>query len=236
MMRYAIYFTPPPEDALTRVAINWLGRDAFTGQAVAAPTIGSMERAEVAFHTAAPRRYGFHATLKAPFRLAAEATEAQLLAAFETFCASRSPFVVPKLEIRQMDGFFALTPAEPHSMLNGLAADCVLEFDRFRAPLGEDEIARRQTERMHPQELRYLQQWGYPYVFDSFRFHMTLTGRIPPEESERMRRTLADFFGPILQEPVEIANLALFVESEPGAPFIVHRLRTFGNAQERKFA
>ena len=89
---------------------------------------------------------------------------------------------------------------------------------------------------MQPRELRYLQQWGYPYVFDAFRFHMTLTGRVPPGEADRMRRTLAEFLGPILQEPVEVANLALFVEPEPGAPFIVHRMRAFGAAQERKSA
>ena len=236
MMRYAIYFTPPHDDPLTRVAVNWLGRDAFTGQPVAVPSIGSMEQAEIAFHTAAPRRYGFHATLKAPFRLAADTSEAQLVAAFDAFCASRAAFFVPKLEIRQLDGFFALVPAEPHGDLNALAADCVRALDRFRAPLGEDEAARRQTERMQPRELRYLQQWGYPYVFDAFRFHMTLTGRVPPGEADRMRRTLAEFLGPILQEPVEVANLALFVEPEPGAPFIVHRMRAFGAAQERKSA
>ena len=86
------------------------------------------------------------------------------------------------------------------------------EFESFRAPLTDEEVSRRQTGRMQPQELRYLQQWGYAHVFEFFRFHMTLSGRVPEAESERVHRTLADFFGPILDEPVEVANLALFVE------------------------
>lgn len=235
-MRYAIYFTPPPEDGLTRVAVNWLGRDAFTGQTVAAPAIGAMERAEVAFHTAAPRRYGFHATLKPPFRLAENTTEAALVAAFDAFCETREPFLVPRFQVSQIDGFFALTPAEPSAGLDTLAADCVRAFDPFRAPLSEEEILRRQTARMQPRELRYLHQWGYPYVFEAFRFHMTLTGRVPAGEADRVRRTLADFFGPVLNEPVDVANLALFIEPEAGAPFEVLRLQSFGTTKSRKTA
>src|SRR5690349_19554656 len=109
-MRYAIYFTRAPDNPLTRTAPNWLGRYPFTGDANPSPTIGRLPAAEVAFHTAAARRYGFHATLKAPFSLAEGETEASLGRAVEAFAAGMEPVVLPRLVITQLDGFFALVP------------------------------------------------------------------------------------------------------------------------------
>ncbi len=235
-MRYAIYFTPPPDEPLTLFANNWLGRDAFTGKTIAPPAVGTLEPAEIAFHTASARRYGFHATLMAPFRLAPNETETSLLAALEAVCEVAKPFEVPRLVLTQLDGFFALVPEHPVLRLDEFAGEVVLAFDRFRAPLGDAELARRHPDSLTPAELRNLYQWGYPYVFDAFRFHMTLTGRVNGQEAQRLERVLSDWFGPVLGEPVEISALTLFVEPEPGAPFHVHTLRPFGPAQQRKTA
>ncbi len=233
-MRYAIYFTPPPEDALAIAVASWLGRDAFTGRPVDGPGHGPTDGAAISFHTAAARRYGFHATLKAPFTLAEGMTEAELLASFDRFCAEREPFVLPKLEIGQIDGFFALVPGEPCIGLTQLAADAVMHFEPFRAPLTQAEMERRSAMRLSPAEMRYLQLWGYPHVFDAFRFHMTLTGRISGSEAERIRDALEHHFAHILPGPAEIGTLAVFVEPEKGSPFEVLSLRRLGLGIERK--
>jgi putative phosphonate metabolism protein len=217
-MRYAIYFTPPADSPLTRLAASWLGRDPFSGEATEPPAVSTLSPAEIGFHTAAPRRYGFHATLKAPFQLAPAETEASLGDALSRFASGVEPFAV-QLAIGRIDGFFALVPAGPAPLLNRLADDVVAAFDRFRAPLGEAEIERRNPDALSAEEFRNLHRWGYPYVFDTFRFHMTLTGRVGADEAERVRVALDEVFGATVARPVAIGGLALFVEPERGAPF-----------------
>lgn len=223
-MRYAIYFTPPCSDALHKVAANWLGRDAFSGEAVKRPAIRALSAEEIVRLTEEPRRYGFHATLKAPFRLDEAYEESDLLSALMHFASLTAPVVIPRLKLRALGPFFALVPQEPVVPLNQLANDVVVSFDRFRAPLRDAEIARRRPERLSEQQRHNLERWGYPYVFDEFRFHMTLTGPVEEKDQPHVERILHDFFAPVLDETVEIANLALFVEPEPGAPFEIHSL------------
>lgn len=235
-MRYAIYYTPPADAPLTRAASSWLGRDAFTGALT--PPLGwsSLAPAEIAFHTAPPRRYGFHATIKAPFRLAEDETEEALVKALDAFSASAAPVVLPRVRIGQLDGFFALLPENRSEELDRFAGDVMVAFDRFRAPATEAELARRNPDSLSPSQLKNLHQWGYPYVFESFRFHMTLTGRVRPEESERIRQALDEHFASTLPEPFEIASLALFVEPEPGAPFTVRSFHPLRRTTQRKTA
>jgi len=235
-MRYAMYFTPPPESPLTRLAAAWLGRDPFSGAAVQPPATAALARAEIAFHTAAARRYGFHATLKAPFELAAGESEASLADAVARFAAGVEPFAIPRLVVGQLDGFFALLPAAPVAALNGLADDVVRAFDRFRLPLSETEIERRNPDALSAEEFHNLHRWGYPYVFDAFRFHMTLTGRVGGGEAERVRAALEEVFGAALAAPVPVDGVALFVEPEAGAPFTAHSYCGFGPRRERKSA
>ncbi|MBZ0164088.1 MAG: DUF1045 domain-containing protein [Notoacmeibacter sp.] len=232
-MRYAIYFTPPPDDPLTRIAANWLGRDGFSGETVLPPPLGGLDPAEIAFHTASARRYGFHATLMAPFSLAPGEGEQALLRAFAAFCEASRPFDLSRLKLAQIDGFFALVPDGDVRRLNEFAGEVVLAFDRFRAPLSTGEITRRHPGSLKPAELRNLHQWGYPFVFDTFRFHMTLTGRASGQEAQRLERVLSDWFAPVLDAPVGISALTLFVEPEPGAPFIVYRQAGLGQTPER---
>src|SRR6478735_6734612 len=169
-MRYAIYFTPRQDEKLARIAANWLGRDPFGAATRPVEDVGDLSAAEVAFHTASARRYGFHATLKAPFRLAPNETEASLRAALDNFAEATPPVVIPRLVVGQIDGFFALVPEAPFAPLNDFAGEVVRAFDTFRAPLTETEIERRSPDSLKPGEFRNLCQWGYPYVFETFRF------------------------------------------------------------------
>lgn len=235
-VRYAIYFTPDRDHPLTRMAASWLGRDAFTGLPVEPPSLAGLLPAEIAFHAAPARRYGFHATLKAPFMLAPGISEADLVAAVEAFTATRGPVLMPKLKLAQLDSFFALVPSLPSESLDGLAADVVRDFDRFRAPLTEADIERRNPDRLSATEFANLSRWGYPYVMESFRLHMTLTGRVASDQQGRIAAVLEQLFAPLLVGTVSLDALTVFAEPEPGAPFTVLARRSFAGAAARKSA
>ncbi|WP_416897714.1 MAG: DUF1045 domain-containing protein [Minwuia sp.] len=220
-MRYAVYFTFAPDEELGRVATQWLGRDVFTGDRVSAPVLRHLNSAEIAFHTAAARRYGFHATLKAPFRLADGVHEDDLINELHRFTAAETPFAIPGLRIGRLSRFFALVPSAPAPELDAFACNVVMNFDRFRAPLTEAEMAKRQPDQLSVAQLRNLYRWGYPHVLDCFRFHMTLTGPVQDHEAPAVRAALHEWFDEALAKPVGIASLSLFVETEPGAPFQV---------------
>ena len=235
-MRIAIFFTPPADHPLTQAAALWLGRDAFTGEAREQPSLSPFPAAALAELTADPRRYGFHATLKAPFELAGGMSEAALLAALDDFAAETPAFVLPELVVGRLGLFFALVPAGPDAHLQRLADDCVRRFDRFRAPLSKADTDRRNPDAMNDRERRNLQDWGYPYVFDAFRFHMTLTGPVDPADQPAMRAAIDSYFAGLVPAPRRIGHLALFVEPERGAPFEVRKTARLADAEARKTA
>jgi hypothetical protein len=171
-VRYAIYLTPPEDSPLERAAAAWLGRSAFGGPAM--PPVAPAEA-----DPATPARYGFHATLKAPFRLADGRTEADLLDAFGRFAGERAPLAVP-LVVSRLSRFVALTAAD-HGPVQAACDAAVAAFEPFRAPLTAAERERRRPERLDEEERALLDRWGYPYVFGRFLFHMTLSG--PVEEA-----------------------------------------------------
>nr|WP_272214222.1 DUF1045 domain-containing protein [Marinicella sp. W31]MDC2878108.1 DUF1045 domain-containing protein [Marinicella sp. W31] len=236
LQRYAICFTPAPHEALGIVGANWVGRNAFSDAPLEPPMIGGLSLAETSFHTALPRRYGFHGMLKSPFHLADGVSEAMLLSALMHFATRWSPFWLPRREIVRRREILAFAPAVAVPALDELAAAVVSEFDAFRAPLSEAELERRDTGLLSPVQFSNLHRWGEPDVMAAFSFHLPLTGPLNPREMDRMERAVSEFFGPILQEPVEFENIALFVEEEPGAPFCVHSLHPMGALPARKTA
>lgn len=235
-MRYAIYFTPPRDHPLTRAAAHWLGRDAFSGLSLPHAERTGLALGELAYFTAVPRRYGFHATLKAPFHLAPGFREDALIEAAEAFSRQAQPVVVDKVAVERLGGFFAIVPQGPNPALNEFAGQVVAMFDRLRAPLTEKEFQRRDPDRLSTSQLRNLQNWGYPYVFDDFRFHMTLTGHVEPQDRPRLQVALDRHFRDVLAEPLDIDHLAVFVEREAGAPFEVHSIFPIAAGGKRRFA
>lgn len=223
-MRYAIYYTPPRDHPLTRAASSWLGRDAFSGLNLPHAERTGLALGEIAYFTAVPRRYGFHATLKPPFRLADGVSESDLLSMAEQFSREAEPVIIPKVTVARLGGFFAIVPEEPNPALNEFAGRIVALFDKLRAPLTEKEFERRDPEKLSTTQLRNLQNWGYPYVFDDFRFHMTLTGHVEPADRPRIHAALDRHFHDMLADPLAIDHLAVFIERELGAPFEVHSL------------
>lgn len=234
-MRYAIYFAPAPDSALAQTAASWLGRDAFSGLPLPHAET-ALDSTTVSDITSSPRRYGFHATLKAPFRLAPDRSETDLIAAFERFAFETPAFSVPEMIVGNLDGFFAIVPRAEDSPLNAFADRAVTAFEPFRAPLTQADIARRNPDQLSPAEHSNLLDWGYPYVFESFRFHMTLTNRIAERDRPVIAAELESLFVPVLPRPFPIDGLALFVEPERGAPFKVLRYASLPSAADRKTA
>jgi hypothetical protein len=141
--RYAIYFVPPACSDLYRFGARLLGYDCYSGEDLGhPPDIGLDARAWEEL-THAPRRYGFHATLKAPFRLLTRFSETDLLAEFDRFAAlPRVPAAVEPA-IRSIEEFIAIVPKSTSAALDRLAADCVTVFDRMRRPLTPQERHKR---------------------------------------------------------------------------------------------
>ncbi|WP_294640735.1 DUF1045 domain-containing protein [uncultured Aureimonas sp.] len=218
-MRAAVYFTPPRDAPLTRLAAAWLGRDAFSHGPGEAP----------APLVAEPARYGFHATMKPPFRLAEGRTVEELDDALAVFCGRQHRVEIAELELRLIGRFFALVPGDREPALHALADETVREFERFRAPLDAAELARRAPDRLTERQREHLDRWGYPYIFDEFRFHMTLTGPVPDEDAAAVEARLRERFAPALGRPLAIDGLALFVEPRPGAPFQVRALHSLSS-------
>jgi putative phosphonate metabolism protein len=220
-MRVAIYFTPPQDDPLTRTAAAWLGRDAFTGEAFAQSEIADIPVGEIAELTAFPRRYGFHATIKPPARLAEDAQLEDVQAALADDCRARIPITTPPLQIQQLGAFFALTFAEPSAQVSDFAAEIVRGFDRFRAPPTGEDLDRLSRDSLTKSQRRNLEEWGYPYLFNDFLYHMTLTGPVPEHRRAVMEQALAARFAPFIGRPIVINALSLFVEHDPPGPFRV---------------
>ena len=184
-MRYAIYFTPAPDTALWQFGSSVLGYDAATRETVAFPEHGLWSEPWLVRAQESPARYGFHATLKAPFALASGASEDELLERAAVFSADEAPIFLPALQVAPLQDFLALRPLSEDAELNRLAAACVRAFDDLRAPLGEADRARRLSQALTPQQHTHLDRWGYPYIFEDFRFHMTLTGAMPKSFQRR---------------------------------------------------
>jgi len=218
--RFALYIAPPADDPLHAFAAGWLGWDPETGAETRPATAAGISAARLAELTAEPRRYGFHGTLKPPFRLADGCDEGQLIMALERFAAARRPLRLPPLQLAVLGSFLALRPSAPCAEVDLLAADCVRDFDRFRAPPSEQELARRRAHGLTPRQEANLAQWGYPYVMDDFRLHFTLTGRID-DDAERtvLRQHLEQETRPFTRNPCDVGEICLFVQPAAGAGF-----------------
>ncbi|MEX0852669.1 MAG: DUF1045 domain-containing protein [Bauldia sp.] len=218
-MRVAIYFTPARNHPLTEAASRWLGWDMHKGTAAEQAPVAGLGVDEVRRLTVTPRRYGFHATLKPPFRIAEPCTVRHVETALGMFCRDREPLTLGRLRIVPIDGFFAIVPTAPRLEVDTLAADAVRYFDRFRAPATPSEIAERQPAQLSERQRTHLRLWGYPYVFGDFRFHMTLTGPVAADRREAVGNALRRHLAAALRTPLMLDAVSVVVEPHPTAPF-----------------
>ncbi|MEL6793500.1 MAG: DUF1045 domain-containing protein [Pseudomonadota bacterium] len=218
--RYAVYYAPPEGDPLADFGSSWLGWDAASGAARAHPVIDDLP-APVEEITATPRKYGFHGTLKPPFRLNGD--PAALMDAVEALAAARPAFDAPLLRLARIGGFLALIPSAPSEDLAALASACVSDLDLFRAPPTEAELAKRRAAGLTPAQEDMLARWGYPYVGPEFRFHLTLSGALPSDIAARVEAALAPLVAPLVDRPMAVREVCLFGEDASDGRFRVIR-------------
>lgn len=216
MKRYAVYYAPEAGD-FADFAASWLGWDAETGSTRTHPDL-PLPVAEI---TSVPRKYGIHATLKPPFRLNCrfEELDAELI----ELSTRLAPVTLEGLELAQIAGFLALCPSCDGAAVNDLAANVVRGLDHLRAALTPEERARRRPETLSPHQRALLDRWGYPYVLDQFRFHITLTGALPPAQLDEVEAVLRPILTPLLPRPFPIRQICLFGEAEDGRLHLMRR-------------
>jgi putative phosphonate metabolism protein len=217
--RYAIYYVAAAGSALDRFGGQLLGYDGFGGEELPFPDGILQSAPDWRELTHDPRKYGFHATLKAPLPLASGKTEAELLAASEIFAGTPRPIPVIRPVVDSISGFIAVVPAERSVELERLAADCVREFDSFRAPLTPEDRTRRNPSALTPRQCEYLDRWGYPYVLEEFRFHMTLTGRLDAVRRQPVLTMLRDRFSTLGLKTLAIDRIAVCRQDETDSRF-----------------
>jgi len=215
--RVAVYYAPHPDDPLFAASSCWLGRDPVSDMPAVQPDLPGIYEV-----TAEPRRYGFHATLKPPMRLAEGRFWEELREAARALAARIAPFALPPLGVSDVHGFLALRETEPCAPLQALADVCVAELDAFRAPPSDAELARRRRNGLPPQQDAMLVRWGYPYVFETWFFHMTLTRRLTAAEKALFQPEAERWFTRALLLPRRVEDICLFVQDSPDASFVIH--------------
>lgn len=215
--RYAVYFSPELGSPWSSYGVQWL-------QGTWQPPQINTDSWQRMLQE--PRRYGFHATLKAPFRLASGQTSEALVKRLETLAAQHARLELGPLAVKLLDGYVALVPAAPPTALQTLAERCVLDLDDLRAPLTATDIARRQPQRLDDRGRALLLAHGYPYVLERFRFHMTLAMTASAEDAVATQACAEHSLQSLQHEiPLVLDRLCLFVEPAAGQPFV--RLRDF---------
>ncbi len=216
--RYAIYYAPTGDEDLWAAACAWLGRDALTGQSVERPALQALDGLDLEGLTRDPAGYGFHATLKAPFELARGRSEKELLQFAEQFASQRQGFT-GAMAVAQLGSFVAFRLTRGHELMAELHAACVRWFEPFRAPLSASDLLRRQKAPLSPRQEERLSRWGYPHLFEDFRFHMTLTGSIRDEATRaRVTEALGSHFAAVAGAR-QFETVAVFKQDDRRGPF-----------------
>lgn len=222
--RYAIFYVPE-EPPLAEFGAAWFGWDIRTGRIVTGPDLPDLPLPREAL-VEVPRRYGLHGTLKAPFRIAEGSDEAALARDLETLAEALPPAKSGGLGLAHLSRFWALTPSGDTTAISLLAAGLVSGLDHHRAPLTDAEIARRRRAALSEEEDRLMLRWGYPYVMDRFRFHVTLTGPVP--ETPAMAQALDALWTPLCAPYFVIDRVGLVGEGPDGMFRLIRQVQLRG--------
>jgi len=218
--RYAIYYAPEPSSKLWQFGSSVVGYDAVDGMDKAAPAFAGSLSGRWHELTSEPRKYGFHATLKAPFHLAQGVDEMALMVAIERFSQTARAAIIEGLEVASIGPFIALRPYGDVAALNAIASTIVRHFEPFRATLSAEDRARRLKSPLTERQTDYLDRFGYPYVHEEFRFHMTLTGPLHADDREATLSVLKSAYqqyGGSTQTTID--RICLFKQDTPSSRF-----------------
>ena len=230
-VRYAVYFSPEPGSPLDAFGHRWLGRDDGTPERVRTmvPTVPGVSPERVKVLTDSTWRYGFHGTLKPPFELNPASSLDAFLAATKIFAKGMAPMELPPLELAIIGKFIALTPIASTTALENLAAQCVRVFEGFRVPLSPDMVAHYMRNKLTVHQTQMLEHWGYPYVMEEFRFHISITDRIDDNaERNAMLKAVQALAGDVVNKPIVVRDIAVFHQTERDHPMMLLERIPFG--------
>ena len=228
-MRYAIYFAPTENDPLTLAAESWLGRSAY-GRAVSAEP-GDLDPS---FHkniVAFPLRYGFHATLRAPFHLNEGISEDLFIAHVDQAAQQIGAISIDRIVVGQLGAFFALVPGNHTQALRDWAQGIVEAIEPMRGPLAPGSLEKHRKKDLTDRQKELLLRWGYPYTEDEFNFHMTLTGPVPNDKQTMVSDHLTTRFAAFTNRSLALDRLVIFREVDPTAPFTIIHAAALGQQQ-----
>lgn len=204
-MRYAVYFCPAAGSELDAFGREWLSTETVPG--IAPERLRTL--------TANVRRYGWHATLCAPFALAEPASYDDLRRIVADIAQHASVIELP-LHLDRLGAFLALRPSVDEDDVKALSEHCVLRLNALRAP-GTEAAWQRRAPLLDETELALFREYGYPYVLDRYRFHMTLSAPASDIEEQALREWLSPKLANLT--PARIDALTICCEKEPGQPF-----------------
>lgn len=224
--RYAIYYAPEKGSALDLFGKQWVGRCAETGAGLDQPDIRIVGREALHALTASPRHYGFHGTLSPPFRLKAGVGRDDLVSHAEAFASKLRPFDLEPLSVREIGSFLALVPSNQDTIAS-LASQCVTSFHPLREQPTLAEMERRRARGLTPAQERLLVQWGYPYVHDEFRFHLTLSNSIMDSGLRRnLMKVLNNMTASLRKMAHRVGEICIFhQEDEKSSFFLIQRIQ-----------
>jgi putative phosphonate metabolism protein len=217
--RYAIYYAPKSQTPLAQFGASWLGRDPASGNHVERLAVDGLSVDEITDATSSPARYGFHGTLKPPFALQDGKTRSDLETALADYSAQTSPITCGPLMLKSIGRFLALVPTNPVDDLLSLAASLVRNLDDFRKPEDAAAMDKRRAVGLSERQEANLVAWGYPYVMDEFRFHLTLSNKLEADQIERFEAALRPLVRPLCEAPFAITDICLFGDPGDGKPF-----------------
>lgn len=216
--RYAIYFSPASQSQLAFFGETCLGRTAQRIRDTQTSSTFSDRERWLAL-TEKPAHYGFHATLKAPFELRNGSTEEQLIQCAQNFALNETAIELKTLGPRQLSHFLALTLDQQTQTLSAFAQRCVEVFDAFRQPLSEADRQRRLQQSLSERQIELMDSFGYPFVAEQFRFHMTLSGKLGKEDGDFVEWVSANYDSVVADTPV-LDRIALFTQADRQSPFV----------------
>ena len=216
--RYALYFSPVTNSPLASFGAASLGRSATAPRP---DNVGSPHpnKARWLSLTQLPAHYGFHATLKAPFELRPGNTVEDLAQELQQLAKTLSPIPLDGLAPRQLSGFAALTLTSQPVSLRGLAQQIVEAFEPFRQPLSDADIQRRKCQDLTPRQVGLLDRFGYPYVDDEFRFHMTLTGPLSDKDLDYVE-WLKTLYRQFVIDTPWLDQISIYSQPDRQSPFV----------------
>lgn len=208
-MRYAVYFVPADNSGLGVFGARLFGR--WPDASIERNTLDIDDREA---RTSRVARYGFHATLKAPFELAAGCSEQGLADAIAELATRMRPVRFGPMTVHaDASGVFlshaADVDARTIEAIQTIAERCVVDLEPWRAPLSEAAHARRKPAQLNARERELLETYGYPWVLEAFQFHITLGDCFGDVRDQAWVDALGEQFRTLVTAPPVFDRIAL---------------------------